>query len=98
MRHNCLTQGRAGTRQNLEHTWRQTGRVRQFTQFKRGEWRKGGRLENNAIPGSECRRSLPARDRERKIPWNDTGHDAHRLAQGKIESTAADGNSLTAEF
>ena len=93
-----LAEGAARTGQDLQHSGRQAGVVRQFAEPQRRQGRQRRGLQHHTVAGSQGRRGFPAGDREGEIPRHDAGHHAHGLPHREIKPAARDRNGLAAEF
>ena len=78
--------------QHARRADRPRARVRPSRSALSGESEAG--FSTTQLPAASAGADFPAGNREGKIPRHDGRDDAHRLAQGEIESAPRDGNGL----
>src|ERR1700742_3834300 len=67
---------------DTQRVFRKTGVAKELGKQERGEWRLGGRFENDAIADGERRRDLVQDEVERKVEWGDREDWSQREAAG----------------
>ena len=88
----------SGTGQDIHDPIGDTCFEADFTQQNGGERRDTGRFQHHGVAGSECRRDLPGRHQQRKVPRNDLGTNSIRLAEGVIEQRTVHRNLIAPEL
>src|SRR5215218_2943823 len=68
-----------GAGDEVDDTRREPRLVHQLDEEGRAQRRVRARLEHDGVPGHERRHHLPARDRDREVPWRDDPRDSERL-------------------
>ena len=75
-----LTDAAAAAGDDVQHARRQTDFFGDLAERERGERRLTRRFQDDGVAGRQCRRNLPHRQQQRKVPRDDRRDDAERLA------------------
>jgi len=79
MSDNFIAGLRSGSENQIQNTGRHSGGFKYLDDADRGAGRDCRRFENHCVAGDQGRREFPGRNRYRKIPWGDAGHNPERL-------------------
>jgi len=77
---------RARADDDVQHALGQPRVERDLLQLQRGQGVSSAGFRMTALPGGECRRDLPRRDRQREVPGDDQSYDAERFAERHVHS------------
>ncbi len=88
----------AGSGDDIEHAGRNSRLERDLTQNQGRQWGGAGRLEHDGVSGCKRRSNLPRRHEQGKVPRDDLGADAVRLAHRVIEQRTVHRNLVAPDL